>query len=127
MNEIEEATWDKRKILMAFIGLGLILLIGFKTLGPDKKVTNGNVSPSVEIKGVQTKDTNQNDQTLPENIQKNVEQKLNNLKREVNNINVVDVTTSSPAVQKVINDIKSLQTLPESQAKQACFKICNGL
>lgn len=125
MIELEpQDSWDIKKILMLLGAFGVIA-VSLKIFILDK---NNSLlqkkNQSVEVQGVSTK-INSNPSSL--DLQKNVESKLNELKKEVNNINVVDVATSSPAVQKVINDLKNLQNVPQSQAKDACLKICNSL
>ena len=119
MEEIQTESWDFKKILIA-LGLFAIIVAGFKFLVLDKKFKKVAFQ-TVSVKGTNTTISPTTD------LKKDVENKLNDLKKEVNNINVVEVATSTPAVKKVLNDIKSLENLPQSQAKDACFKICNGL
>lgn len=124
MNELEpQESWDIKKILMLLAVVG-VLAISFKVLVLDKNNFGLQKNSPVEIQGVSVKG---NPNPSPLDLQKNVETKLNELKKEVNHINVVEVATSTPAVQKVINDLKNLQDLPQNQAKQACLKICDGL
>ena len=127
MNELEggqQESWDIKKIL----GLLLILIIvafGFKMFILDKKFQQGsNSEPATAVQGLSTQN---NPNPSPLNIQKSFDTNLSNLKKEVNNINVAEIASSSPQVQKVLNDLKNLQNLPQSQAKDACLKICNGL
>lgn len=124
MNELEDSkeSWDFKKIFTFLLVLGLIVF-GLKTM-----VLGQNSSSVPQIQGVVTKDNTRVENLLPrEEIQKDVQEKLMELQKEANSINVVEIATSSPAVQKVLNDFKNLQNLPQSQAKQACFKICEGL
>lgn len=114
--------WDVKKIIMLVIIVGLGIF-GLKTFVLDKNVLQANNSAQVE--GTSTKSI---DTISPaKDLQQSVQTGFDNLKNEVSNINVVEVATSTPAVQKVINDLKNLQNLPQSQAKDACLKICSGL
>ncbi|HSX40837.1 MAG TPA: hypothetical protein VLF68_04470 [Candidatus Saccharimonadales bacterium] len=61
------------------------------------------------------------------NVQAGVSQKLQQIKDEINGINISSAAASSPQVQKLMGDIKSLEGLPGSQAKDFCQKICAGL
>lgn len=121
-------TWDVKRIFAAVILLSIIGL-SFKVLVLDKKNSNSLSSKSESVQGVSIQETptpapasiSSND------LKRNIENKLNDLKKEVNNINVVEIASSTPAVQKVINDLKNLQSLPQSEAKNVCLKICSGL
>ncbi|HZQ29775.1 MAG TPA: hypothetical protein VFA93_01690 [Patescibacteria group bacterium] len=119
-----EKSWDGRKILAFFL---LIALLGFsfKALFLDKSGLDNFKRKSIGVAGVSAKQEPGN--STSNELKKGVESKLNDLRKEVNQINVVEVATSTPAVQKVLNDIKGIQNLPQSEAKNACLKICSGL
>lgn len=119
----EEVIWDKKKIIIFIISAALLLLLvlEIKTLilGKSQSIIPARHENSKKVEGA----SNEN---LPD-LGQNLRNQLNSIKTEAQNINVVDIATSSPQVQKVINDLKSLENLPQSQIKQACEKICNGL
>lgn len=119
-------TWDIKKIFAGVILLS-ILGLSFKVLVLDKKSTDNFINKPESVQGASTKETPAPSPISTSDIKRNIENRLNDLKKEVNNINIVEVATSTPAVQKVINDLKNLQSLPQSEAKNACLKICNGL
>lgn len=118
--------WDAKKILAGLL-LFAIIALSFKTFVLDKKSSKVLDSKSASVQGTRTSETPTPTPASSEVIKKNIETKLTDLKKEVNNINVVEIATSTPAVQKVLNDLKNLQSIPQSQAKQACFQVCNGL
>jgi hypothetical protein len=60
-------------------------------------------------------------------IQQGFEDKLQELQKQVMNLDPKDVVTSSPQVKKIINDLKSLEGLPKSQLKQVCESLCSGI
>ena len=125
--EVVNEVWDVRKIL-ALVVVVMILAFGLKTFVLDKK--NPDIKNSItQVEGISVKppDNPSQNSSASVELQRNVQTGFDNLKKEVSNINVVEIATSSPAVQKVINDLKNLQNLPQSQAKQACIKICDGL
>lgn len=127
MEEIQTyENWDAKKIFAALI-LIIILILSFKTFVLDKKSSKVLNSKSTSVEGTRTLENPSPSPVSSEYFKKNIENKLTDLKKEVNNINVVEIATSTPAVKKVINDLKNLQTLPQSQAKDACFKICSSL
>jgi len=116
----EEEQWDKKKILLFLIAAVVLIGIGFeaKTLILGE---NLNPSPPVvapDVKGAAT-------QIVP-NIKNSVQDQLNNLKAEAQNVNLVEIASSSPQVQKVINDLKALQNYPRDQVKTTCEQICNN-
>lgn len=128
----EDEQWDRKKIFLFFIIVGIILGLGVKTF-----VLGKNEIPLMEklgaVKGLTTNedskssDSKNSSSFQPSNLGKTLEDKVTTLTNEVKNINVLEVASSTPAIQKVINDIKNLQNYPQNQAKEACFKICEGL
>ena len=118
-----EETWDKKKIAIALIIL-LGVIVGAIYISGAYKIKSKNVeSPITKIKksveGAQT-DIN------TEGIKKAVQQKIDEIKTEAGNIDFVEIASSSPQVQKIINDIKSLESYPADQAKSMCEKICDS-
>lgn len=128
----EDEQWDRKKIFLFFIIVGIILGLGVKTF-----VLGKNGIPLMEklgaVKGLTTSedskssDPKNSSSFRKSNLGKTLEDKVTTLTNEVKNINVLEVASSTPAIQKVINDIKNLQNYPQNQAKEACFKICEGL
>lgn len=119
--------WDARKI-MALLLLIAIIFLSFKTFVLDKNSPQNAIFQPEKVKGISTQASPiSSPQVSSEDIKKSVENKLSDLKKEVNNINVIEIATSTPAVQKVLDDVKKLQSFPQSQARQACLQICNGL
>ncbi len=109
-----ETEWDIRKIAFALIIIILVLAIGiwlergyFAEINSQKMVKDA----SMEVP----------------NLQKVVQSRIESIKGEAAKINVEEVATSSPQMQKVINDLKSIQNYPSSQAKSMCEQICSGL
>jgi hypothetical protein len=117
----EEEQWDKRKIILFLIAAVVLIGIGFEakdmilgtSLVPQKPIT------APDVKGAAS-------QVAPV-IKKTVQDQLDNLQTEAQNINVVEIASSSPQVQKVINDLKAIQAYPQNQLKTTCEQICNGL
>ncbi|HYM65627.1 MAG TPA: hypothetical protein VES68_04085 [Candidatus Sulfotelmatobacter sp.] len=122
----EKIEWDKKKIVVFVIFLA-VLLIGLykvKTIILDKNVSKEKSSSLVskqDVKGAQTIES------PAQSLKNNVQEQINSLKSEAQNINVVDIATSSPQVQKIINDLKAIQNYPSNQLKQTCINICNRL
>jgi hypothetical protein len=116
----EELQWDKKKILLFLIAAVVLIGIGFEGRN---LILGTSVQPSVpvvkpDVKGVATE--------IVPNIKNNVQDQLDNLKTEAQSVNLVEIASSSPQVQKVINDLKALQNYPKNQVKTTCQQICNS-
>lgn len=121
----EETEWDKKKIII-FLAVVLFLLIGAYELKPI--ILGGNSNPKTSQNSYKQNVKGINIQELPQqSLRNNVTEQINNLKEEAQNINLVDIASSSPQVQKIINDLKALQNYPSNQIKEACEKVCSGL
>lgn len=111
--------WNKRRLFLLLgvlvILIALILVYLIKT-EPKVKGLHTYVPPAQDSFD---KKSSQVSQALDNKIQ--------DIRGEVMGLDVSEVATSSPQIQKVINDIKSIQDLPSSKAKEACQKICSGL
>lgn len=128
MNEVNtqgEKVWDTKKVgifilILAFAAIGLFY--GFK----DQRFKSAE-----DVRGVQTEEENlQESRVEPptfDGLQTTFQEKINEIKEDTESIDIAEVASSSPQIQKVINDIKNLQNYPRSQAKEACFNICEGL
>ncbi|PIR80222.1 MAG: hypothetical protein COU25_01345 [Candidatus Levybacteria bacterium CG10_big_fil_rev_8_21_14_0_10_35_13] len=120
----EEVIWDKKKILITLVVVFLLTGIGFwlKALYLDEdvpKTSKKNIQRE-QIKGVSVGEAS-------ENISKSFQENINSLKEDAQNLNLAEVATSSPQVQKIIKDLQSLKDLPKNQLKDTCEKICGGL
>src|ERR1035437_3038506 len=119
----EKIEWDKKKILSFVIAVILLLGMGLvvKEMMFAGSQTPNSVSVATGVKGVNTQIN-----PLPD-IKQGIQNNIDSLKNEAQNINIVDIATSSPQVQKVINDLKAIQDYPKNQLKQTCENICNKL
>nr|MBI5455675.1 hypothetical protein [Candidatus Levybacteria bacterium] len=124
----EKIEWDRKKIVI-FLFLVLFLIIAgyeLKTMVLDENLSKSKSSFNFSNDAVKGADTQQL-QLQSSNIKQNIQNEIENLKNEAQNINLVDIASSSPQVQKVINDLKAIQNYPGTQLKQTCEKICSGL
>jgi hypothetical protein len=113
----DEAQWDKMKIIAFCIFIVVLLVAGL--LLKDSILGKPYTSPNV---------TQKINSVIPKiDVKKTVQDQINALQQEADNINLADMATSSPQVQKVINDLKALKDLPNNQLKQACLNICKKL
>lgn len=121
----------KKKILMGLFIL-FLLIVGI-ALVKNSKINTRDLEG--KVKGISTlnkedylnKAENSDFNFLESGIKNNLQDKLNNIKNQVNNLNVSDLASSSPQLKKVIQDIEELKDLPKNQAKEACYNICKGI
>jgi len=122
----EESQWDKKKIFLFSI-LVFLAIIGayyIKTLVLPTNTTSSSLPDKSSQESVKGVSTNSNPSG---NLKQDVQNQINNIKNEAQNINIVDIATSSPQVQKVVNDLKVLQNYPSNSLKGVCEKVCSGL
>ena len=118
MQEVKfEESWNKKRVSTAFIVL-LLLAGGAVYLLKNRLPFDAKSERAQSQKVLSASDYN-----LEGVVQKQIE----SIKKEVNTINIAEIASSSSQIQKIINDVKSLEKLPQSQVKDACFRICGGL
>jgi len=111
---------DKRKLVLLSIVFLMIIAFIISSSGIDNKKAKQFSSKKVEGAAISSQDAVQG-------IKDAVGDRIESIQEEAKNINVAEVASSSPQVQKVINDIKSLENYPADQAKGLCEKICSSL
>ena len=112
-------SWNKKRIFAALF-LIILLIAGIYFL--KSRVMNLNLSPK-SVKGINSEEKKEKED-FKLDIQGAVKEKINSLKQEVSSLNIVEIASSSPQIQKIINDIKSLEQYPTNQAKEICRQIC---
>lgn len=124
LREQEEAQWDRKKILITgfFLIVGLLVALELKGMFLDK-----NKSLLGESSKAQPVNIEKPNISFPINIQSEVGPKIDEIKKNINNLDVNEVASSSPQIQKVLNDIQSIKNLPANEAKQTCLKLCSGI
>lgn len=131
----QEEVWDIKRIAFAFTG-GVILLTGgglaFKTFvidqySPEESAQEIQSGQPQSVLGTESQQEIR--LSLPDKIPsaEELKEKLEGIKRDVEKLTIDDVASSSPQLQKVVNDLKTLQEYPKNQVKEACLNICSGL
>ena len=126
MEEIKsEESWNKKRIFAAIVLIIVLIVLGYflktKVLGQGSSSSDY----SKAVKGTtSTKRENKEQEGLNINVQKAVKEKIESLKQDVKGLNIVEIASSSPQVQKILNDIKTLEQYPTNQAKEICRQIC---
>ncbi len=123
VKEENDFEWDKKRISVGLIILA-IGFIGFMEI-KDRVFTNPAVlGTSAVNKSTQVQELIEAPKI---NLESDINTKIGDLKESVNALNADDVASSSPQIQKVLNDIQGIKDLPANQAKDACMKICSGI
>src|SRR5688572_12918393 len=104
-NSADQKVWDARKITIFLFILAASAGILYYGLGNQRFLSED------KIKGVQIEEKNVEESRvdLPTfgNLQTTFEEKFNEIREDAESIDVSEVASSSPEIQKVINDIKS--------------------
>lgn len=127
MHEEEKSVWNVKKIAVGVIFLGMLAFFGYQNkdfLVGDEAKSGGALQ---QVAGVKTSPKRQEAGEQVSLPRFNLQEKVNDITQSVATLDVKEVASSSPQIQKVLRDIEALKNLPRSQAKDACVQICNGL
>jgi cytoskeletal protein RodZ len=127
-----EETWNKKRIFLGFIFAVVLItgLISFKNYfldGNQNPSQNQTTKNSKAVEGASINTNSQNQTNPASDLKTNIQYQINTIQQEASNINLAEIASSSPQVQKVIDDIKSIQNLPKDKVKGFCEQICSGL
>lgn len=119
--------WDRKRVIFTALFLVAALLIAFElkgmfldTQGKRNVLGETSIRKSEEIKKPQIEGPSIN-------LQSEVGSRIDEIKKNINGLDAVEIASSSPQIQKVLRDIQGIKDLPANQAKDACFKICSGI
>lgn len=129
-----EEVWDKKKIA---IGIALITLIiagvyiAKKFFYPNLPVPTTFSFPQKSVAGLST-DGNTNisadtHASFTPPSQKDMQEKMLQIKDQVTRLSLSDIASSSPQVQQVLQELQQLPRTPANMAKDACVQLCNKL
>lgn len=132
-----EERWNIKRVI---IGLIVISIVGVGGFFGKKYLQNHHIFFSGETENTQTKNvigthtevagtipTPLVSPTISLPLKKDLEQKLEEIKKQVNSLNFSDIASSSPQVQKIMQDFKTLQDFPHTYVKDSCLKFCSAL
>lgn len=117
--------WDKRRIviglaILAVLSIGAVELKDYFSGASKNILGESSVPRSSEIEKPSIKSPNIN-------IQTEIGPKIEEIRKTINGLNTAEIASSSPQIQKVLQDIQGIKDLPANQAKEACLKICGGI
>ena len=122
-----QESWNKKRI---FVTLIMLMLLGvgayfFKTEILGEAINFLTAKPSKAPESVKGVSINEGQPSI--DIQKAVREKIEDLAKEASKIDVQDIASSSPQIQKLIKDLSSIKDYPANQAKEICEKVCGNL
>lgn len=121
--EFENEQWDKKKIFVTLFFAIVAILAASEIKGvffPGK--------PSVLGEKAEPSPITRPDIKPPSlNVASEVGLKLEDIKKNIGDLTPEEIATTSPQIQKVIQDIQGIKNLPASQAREMCLKICGGI
>ncbi len=117
--------WDKKRVIVTafFVVVAILAVREIKTtfFSNNDEVLGQNVSVSpTPIK--------KPDVEIPRfNVANEVGSKIEELKKNIEGLDPVEVASSSPQIQKVLKDMEGLKDLPSNEAKSMCMKLCSEI
>lgn len=122
----EEETWDKKKIIVGILIAGLVVGIVLHFLQPlinddqrSRAQLYNKVGNTKEVAGVST--SKSGSFTAVGGVQSSID----SIQEQITQLDVTEIASSSPQMQKIIKDIQSIQQFPRNQAKEMCQQVCN--
>ncbi len=121
----QEFEWDKKRILIGLGILTVVVIAGFELKGLFLN-KNGNVLGETDIN---KSSEIEKPEVRPPNInfKSEVDSTIADIKKNIGQLDTREIASSSPQIQKVLQDIQGIKDLPSSQAKEMCLKICSGI
>lgn len=122
--EFNSEEWDKKKIIItSFFAIVAILAAA---------EIKGTFFPgSVGVLGESTNKPTpikKPDMKPPKfNVVSEVGSTINEIRKNIEELSAEEVATTSPQIQKVLQDIQGIKDLPTNQARDMCLKICSGI
>ncbi|OGH18022.1 MAG: hypothetical protein A3F31_03745 [Candidatus Levybacteria bacterium RIFCSPHIGHO2_12_FULL_38_12] len=136
--ELVAEVWDIKRIIIGVIGVVVIGAGGFgvfvyvKDHGFPQKWREGK-PPTKNVIGASTQKENNSPSTSQDTkppfslpSKNELGEKLDTIKKQVQSLSISEIASSSPHVQKVLQDIKALEEYPHNQVKDMCQKICSS-
>ncbi len=115
--------WDKKRILITLFFALVLGLIAWELKGIFVPENSGILGEKSEIKEVEKPDIK-----APNiNFSQDLGSALEEIRKNVSDLSPEEIASSSPQVQKVINDIGKIKNLPVDRARDACINICSAL
>lgn len=121
----QDFEWDRKRILIGVGILAVVVIAVFELKGLFLN-KNGNVLGETDInKSSEIEKPNVKPPNI--NFQSEVDSTIADIKKNIGQLDTREIASSSPQIQKVLQDIQGIKDLPSNQAKEMCLKICSGI
>jgi hypothetical protein len=120
----DEYEWDKKRILI--VGFSVIVVLALavelkRMFLPNTSILgDSTVKKASEVEKPKVKPPSVD-------LQSKVGASLADIKNNIANLDPEEVASSSPQIQKVLQDMQGIKDLPKDEAKNACMRICSGI
>lgn len=117
--EIVEEVWSRKRVAIALSVIGAVLLFGVVGLR--------YFWPNSSVRDVLSSQTNVENEPTPKiPTKKDIEGVIQNAQENLQKITEENVTSSQAAIQKVIQDLQSIQSGSQSSSNLFCQVVCGG-
>ena len=124
--KVREESGNGKKFIIGIVFMVTLVIAGY-TLKENYFNDQKQPPPFFAVQGVATERKTPQINYSTDALQNVVEKNVDMIKTEVNSLDTAEIATSSPQIQKIINDLKSLQQYPRNQVKTMCMNVCNSL
>lgn len=127
-----EEVWDKKKVTIGvfLIGISIIAAVAVKMfVFTDNQNLSANSTEQSKrhILGNKTEGQGSSAVSNLKTIPDSVREKIAAIKEQITHLDAGDIASSSPQVQKVLQDIQALKDYPHNQARELCENMCKSL
>lgn len=116
--------WDKKKVGIFAIIATVIVIAGVELKGTFYDKNKNVLGDAVRNKPVSLE---RPDVKVPIDLSAELGSKVSEIKKNIEGLDANEIASSSPQIQKLLNDMSKLQDLPANQVKETCQKICSGI
>lgn len=127
-----EEVWDPRKIIGGILVLALLILsaVVVKRIIFHESLDPMSFVPQFpQVKGIATFNAPENSSHVKISLpnQQEVQSQIQNIQEQVTHLDLKEVASSSPEVQKIIKQIQQIPAGSVNQVKDMCVRLCNNL
>jgi len=120
----DDLEWDKKRILI--IGFTAIVAIALAVELKRIFLPNTSVLGQSSVKKASEVEK-PNVRTPNLDLESKVISSVEDIKAAIGGLNPEEVASSSPQIQKVLEDMQGIKNLPKNEARNTCMKICSGI
>lgn len=120
----DELEWDKKRILIigftAIVAIALAIELKRMFLPNTSVLGQNSVKKASEVE-------KPNVSTPNIDLESKVISSVEDIKAAIGGLDPEEVASSSPQIQKVLEDMQGIKNLPKDEARNTCLRICSGI